>query len=123
MKPVLVDSCVWIRHFRQRNPLLEAMLEEGEVWCHPTIMGELSMGTLANRQQTLIDLSRLTRPPIASFAETRQMVESRKLWGRGIQWNDAKVLASAILGEIPLWTFDLRLKTIAGEMNLDYAGS
>jgi hypothetical protein len=50
------------------------------------------------------------------------MVESRKLWGRGIQWNDAKVLASAILGEIPLWTFDLRLKTIAGEMNLDYAG-
>ncbi|NQX01632.1 type II toxin-antitoxin system VapC family toxin [bacterium] len=122
MKPVLVDTCVWIRHFRQRNALLAAMLEDGEVWSHPIVVGELTMGTLKNRQQTVIDLSRLNRPPIATFSETRQMVESRRLWGRGIQWNDARILASAILGGIPLWTFDLRLKEIAGGLGVGFDG-
>ena len=122
MKPVLVDTCVWVRHFRQRNALLAAMLEDGEVWSHPIVVGELTMGTLRNRQQTIFDLSQLSRPPLASFSETRQMVESRKLWGRGIQWNDARILASSILGEIPLWTFDLRLQLIARELKIAFDG-
>ncbi|MBJ7284015.1 MAG: type II toxin-antitoxin system VapC family toxin [Akkermansiaceae bacterium] len=122
MKPVLVDTCVWVRHFRQRNALLAAMLEDGEVWSHPIVVGELTMGTLKNRQQTIFDLSQLSRPPLASFSETRQMVESRKLWGRGIQWNDARILASSILGEIPLWTFDLRLQLIARELEIAFEG-
>ena len=122
MKPVLVDTCVWVRHFRQRNALLAAMLEDGEVWSHPIVVGELTMGTLKNRQQTIFDLSQLSRPPLASFSETRHMVESRKLWGRGIQWNDARILASSILGEIPLWTFDLRLQLIARELEIAFEG-
>lgn len=122
MRPVLADTCVWVKHFRQRNALLAAMLEDGEIWCHPIVVGELTMGTLKNRQQTIFDLSRLSRPPLASFSETRQMVESRKLWGRGIQWNDARILASSILGEIPLWTFDLRLKEIARELGVAFEG-
>ncbi|MBJ7423757.1 MAG: type II toxin-antitoxin system VapC family toxin [Akkermansiaceae bacterium] len=122
MKPVLVDTCVWVRHFRQRNALFAAMLEDGEVWSHPIVVGELTMGTLKNRQQTIFDLSQLNRPPLASFSETRQMVESRKLWGRGIQWNDARILASSILGEIPLWTFDLRLQLIARELEIAFEG-
>lgn len=122
MKPVLVDTCVWVRHFRQRNALLAAMLEDGEVWSHPIVVGELTMGTLKNRQQTIFDLSQLSRPPLASFSETRQMVESRQLWGRGIQWNDARILASSILGEIPLWTFDLRLQVIARELKIAFEG-
>jgi predicted nucleic acid-binding protein len=122
MKPVLVDTCVWVKHFRDRNPLLAAMLEDGEVWCHPIVIGELTMGTLKNRQQTVFDLSQLSRPPLASFSETRQMVESRRLWGRGIQWNDARILASSVLGEIPLWTFDLRLKEIARDLGVAFDG-
>lgn len=122
MKPVLVDTCVWIKHFRQRNPLLIAMLEDGEVWSHPIVVGELTMGALQNRPQTIFDLSQLSRPPLASFVETRRMVESRKLWGRGIQWNDAQILASSILGEIHLWTFDLRLKEIARDLGVAFDG-
>ena len=122
MNPVLVDSCVWVRHFRQRNPLLVDLLVDGEVCCHPIVVGELSMGTLKDRQQTLFDLAKLNRPPIATFAETRQMVESRRLWGRGLQWNDARILASAILGQLPLWTFDIRLGGIAQELGVGYPG-
>jgi len=122
MNPVLVDTCVWIKHFRQRNLLLVNLLEDGEVWCHPIVVGELSMGNLQNRQQTIFDLAKLNRPPIATFAETRQMVEARRLWGRGIQWNDARILASAILGQVPLWTFDIRLGEIANELGVGFAG-
>ena len=122
MKPVLVDTCVWVKHFRDRNALLAAMLEDGEIWCHPIVIGELTMGTLKNRKQTIFDLSQLSRPPLASFSETRQMVESRQLWGRGIQWNDAQILASSVLGEIPLWTFDLRLKEIARDLGVAFEG-
>ena len=50
---------------------------------------------------------------IVSFSETRQMLESRRLWWSGIQWNDTNILASSVLGGIPLWTFDLRLKAIS----------
>lgn len=122
MKPVLVDTCVWVKHFRDRNALLAAMLEDGEIWCHPIVIGELTMGTLKSRKQTIFDLSQLSRPPLASFSETRQMVESRQLWGRGIQWNDAQILASSVLGEIPLWTFDLRLKEIARDLGVAFEG-
>ncbi len=121
MNPVLVDSCVWIKHFRQRNPLLVNMLEDGEVWCHPIVVGELSMGNLKNRHLTIFDLAKLNRPPIATFAETRQMIEARRLWGRGIQWNDARILASAILGQVPLWTFDIRLNEIAKELGVGFS--
>ena len=120
MKSVLVDTCVWVRHFRQRNPLLVDMLMDGEIWCHPIVVGELSMGTLKNREQTIFDLMQLNQPPLATFDETRQMVESRQLWGRGIQWNDAKILASSVIGEVPLWTFDERLKEIAGELGASF---
>jgi len=122
MNPVLVDTCVWIKHFHERNPLLVNLLEDGEVWCHPIVVGELSMGNLKNRQETIFDLAKLNRPPIATFAETRQMIDARRLWGRGIQWNDARILASAILGQVPLWTFDVRLGEIAKELGVGYAG-
>lgn len=121
MKPVLVDTCIWIRHFRERNVQLAAMLEDGDVWCHPVIIGELAMVPLKSRKQTLSDLECLNRPPIASCSETRKMVEARQLWGSGIQWNDAKILASAILGEIPLWTSDRRLGEIAADLGFGFA--
>lgn len=118
MNPVLVDTCVWVRHFRQRNPCLLAMLEDGEVLSHPLVVGELAMGSLKDRPQTLWSLSKLGRPPMATDAETLQMVEARRLWGRGIQWNDARILASVVIGRVKLWTVDQNLAEIAGEMGV-----
>ena len=122
MKPVVVDANVWIHHWRASNRLLEAMVEDGEVWTHPLIIGELSMGTLRNRDRTLWDLTRLGRPPLATDAETRQMVEARRLWGRGIGWNDAKILASVVIGGCLLWTRDRRLDEIAEELKVAWRG-
>jgi predicted nucleic acid-binding protein len=122
MNPVLVDTSVWVRHFRQRNPQLLVMLEDGEVLSHPLVVGELAMGSLKDRPQTLWSLSRLGRPPIATDVETHQMVEARRLWGRGIQWNDARILASSVIGGVKLWSFDVKLMEIAGEMGFAWEG-
>lgn len=122
MNAVVVDSNVWVHHWRSRNPLLMAMVDDGEVWTHPLIIGELSMGTLRDRERTLWDLTRLGRPPLATDAETRQMVEARRLWGRGIGWNDAKILASVVIGGCRLWTRDLRLDAAAGELGVAWTG-
>lgn len=122
MSPVLVDTCVWVRHFRLRNPYLQALLEDGEVLSHPLVVGELAMGSLRDRAQTLWSLSKLGRPPIATDAETHQMVEARRLWGRGIQWNDARLLASVVIGGVKLWTLDARLAEIAEEMGVAWNG-
>ncbi len=122
MTPVLVDTSVWVRHFRMRNPVLMALLEDGEVLSHPVVVGELSMGGLKDREQTLWSLARLGRPPLATEAETNRMVEARRLWGRGIQWNDAQLLASAVIGGVKLWTLDGRLAEIAGEMGAAWDG-
>ncbi|MGD9418077.1 MAG: type II toxin-antitoxin system VapC family toxin [Verrucomicrobiota bacterium JB025] len=121
MKQVLVDTNVWVKHFRDSNDRLERIVEAGEVLTHPIVVGELSMGCLVNRMETLWCLSRLGRPPLASDAEVMQMVEARKLWGRGIQWGDAHLLASAIIGDVELWTHDGRLREIAVELGVSRA--
>jgi hypothetical protein len=118
MKPVLADTCVWVAHFRQRNTTLMTMLADGDVLCHPLVVGELSMGNLRDRHSTLRALSELGQPPLATDEETSRMVEARRLWGRGIQWNDARILASALIGGVDLWTFDLRLDQIAAEIGV-----
>lgn len=119
---VLVDTNLWVHFFRYGNPLLEALLEDGEVATHPIVIGELSMANLPERQKFLADLVQLERPKVVSWREVYQMVESRKLWGRGIQWNDACLLASAILSGHPLWTLDKRLATIAVEAEAAWKG-
>lgn len=119
---VLVDTNVWVRFFRDGNPLLEALLEDGEVMSHPIVIGELTMANLPQRKRFLSDLLRLARPQVVSWNEVYRMVESRQLWGRGIQWNDACLLASSILSERPLWTLDKRLATIAAEAGVAWKG-
>ena len=122
MKPVVVDANIWVHHWRIANPLLMDMMADGEIWTHPIVIGELSMGTLRYREMTLWDLTRLGRPPLATDVETRQMVEARRLWGRGIGWNDAKILASVVIGGCLLWTRDRRLDEIAEELGVAWRG-
>jgi len=59
----------------------------------------------------------LVRPP-ASDAEVLRLVEDRRLWGRGLGWIDAHLLASALLSNCQFWTLDTRLAREAAELGL-----
>lgn len=50
---MLVDTSVWIDHFRHNNKELSELLNNDEVVCHPYIIGELACGNLSNRKEII----------------------------------------------------------------------
>ena len=112
---VLVDTSVWIQHFRTGEPRLAELLSEALVLMHPFVLGELACGNLKNRAAILRNLNLLPTVASATHEETFRLIQDRKLWGHGIGWVDAHLLASALLSNCGLWTLDERLKRLAGD--------
>jgi len=117
---VLVDTSVWINHLRDGDRHLEKLLFDGDVVCHTNIIGELACGNLRNREEILSLLQSLPVTPIVEFQEFLYFIEQHKLNGRGVGFVDIHLLASAQLGQVPLWTTDKRLKVAATDLNLNY---
>ena len=106
---ILVDTSVWVDHLRRDNRALSNLLLEGRVLCHPFVIGELACGNMRARSTILEHLSFLPRAPVADDREVLSLIERRKLWGTGIGWVDAHLLASAVLAQSALWTQDRTL--------------
>ncbi len=117
---VLVDTSIWINHFRKGVRRLEDLLESMEVVCHPFIIGELACGNLGNRREILSLLKSLPSAPGLDLDEYLYFVESHELSGKGIGFVDMQLLASAQLTDVPLWSLDRKLKTVAEELGLGY---
>ena len=115
---VLVDTSVWIEHFRRANPSLQGLLNKALVLTHPFVLGELACGTIKNRAAILGYLDALPKVTDASHEETFALMEARKLWGRGIGWIDAHLIASALLTNCQFWTLDGRLRQACMESGL-----
>jgi predicted nucleic acid-binding protein len=107
---VLVDTSVWIQHFREKQPALESLLEQAEVLTHQFIIGELACGNLKHRRETLFYLDALPKATVATHEETMRLIERYGLSGRGMSWIDAHLVASALLTNCRLWTLDKRLQ-------------
>jgi len=115
---VLADTSVWVDHFRRTNPRLEKLLADGNLLIHPAVIGELACRTLSRRQEVLTHLRRLPAALLTSPDETLFVVESRRLWGKGIGWTDAQMIASALLSDCTLWTLDKRLDAVASALGI-----
>ena len=92
---ILVDTSVWIHHFRKGNV---------QVFCHPFIAGELACATLRNRHEVLSLLSTLPQARLLEHDEVLHFLEARHLYGCGLGWIDTHLLASALLTGCRLWT-------------------
>jgi predicted nucleic acid-binding protein len=114
MKGVLVDTSVWVAHFRQRNDVLANLLDLDLVMVHPLILGEIACGTPPNRLQTLGDLGSLQQVQQASVREVIDFIERERLFGLGCGLIDLQLLASTLLTQgVALWSMDKRLCTLA----------
>ncbi len=121
---VLADSSVWIDHLRFAEPHLERLLLTGEVLGHPSVIGEVAKGSLQSRLQVLKELDRLPMAFVGSDEEVRRFVETYKLFGRGVGYVDAHLLAAVQLTpETVLWTRDKRLHELASELGLAFQES
>jgi predicted nucleic acid-binding protein len=116
---ILVDTSVWIDHLNASDPMLASLLAEERVLTHPYVVGEISLGSLRDRDIVLGALLDLPRAPMATPEETFYLIERERLFNRGIGYVDTSLLASARLQPgITLWTRDKRLKKVADELSL-----
>ena len=118
---VLVDSSVWIDHFRNSNDQLVELLNDGEVFCHPFITGELACGNLKNRKDILTALQALPQSSIIEHNEIMIFIENNKMMGKGLGYVDVAILASSLVTGIKLWTLDQKLNDMAIKFNINHS--
>ncbi len=117
---VLVDTSVWVEHFRSGNIGLENLLNDGDVACHQFITGELACGNISNRAEILSLLQALPMTDHAEHEDVMQFIENYKLMGKGLGYVDMHLIASAILSKVPIWTFDKKLQNVSSILGLGY---
>jgi predicted nucleic acid-binding protein len=117
---VLVDTSVWVSHFRWGNTLLQTLLLEDVVVCHPLIIGEVACGHLRHRKEIISLLQALSTIKIPEHAEVFEFLEQKRLMGLGMGWIDVHLLASAFLNRVSIWTLDKKLRAVATKLNVHY---
>ena len=116
---ILVDTSVWVDHLRVGDAFLAELLDAGRVLTHPFVIGEIALGHLRQRDVILATLAVLPGAEVAEEAEVLRFIDHKALFGRGIGYVDAHLLAAAQLTpEGQLWTKDIKLRQIAGELGL-----
>ena len=117
---VLIDTSIWVSHFKDGNQQLEALLMKGRVVCHPFIIGELACGNLKNRKEILSLLEALPTATTADHKEVLYFIEQHRLMGIGLGYIDVHLLASARLSRIRLWSRDKKLMEAAVKLNASF---
>jgi len=117
---VLVDTSVWVDHFRKANGQLISLLELEEVAIHPFVLGELACGNLGNRTEILSLLHALPGATKVDDDEILLFIERQKLMGCGVGLIDMHLLASCCIDSNLLWTRDKRLGTISQKMRVEF---
>lgn len=113
---ILVDSSVWIDHLRRSDAVLTELLDRGRVLTHPFVIGEIALGSLRQRAAIVAALRGLPKAVVADHDEVMAFIDRYTLFGRGIGYIDAHLLASVRLTpDASLWTRDRRLHGIAAE--------
>ncbi|MDQ2925285.1 MAG: PIN domain-containing protein [Acidobacteriota bacterium] len=111
---ILVDTSIWIDHLRSNNSVLRSLLLNKQVLSHPFVIGEIAMGSLKDRFNLLAELRALPRLTIARDENVLALVNDGALFGKGIGYIDAHLIASLRLApRATLWTRDKRLQALA----------
>ncbi len=117
---ILVDTSVWVSHLRNGNSKLEQLLNDGDVLCHPFIIGELACGSIKNRIEILSLLIALPKADLLDNEEVLLFIERNNLMGKGLGLIDIHLLASTVLSEVVLWTLDTKLKHETHILGMSY---
>lgn len=106
-------------HLRVPDPALQSYLRDENVLCHAFVIGEIAMGSLRDRKETVAMLDQLPIPHEARHDEVMTLVENEALFSRGLSWIDAHLLASTLITPgARLWTRDKRLMDAARELGV-----
>jgi predicted nucleic acid-binding protein len=119
---ILVDTSIWVNHFRQSNLQLVNLLTNDQVLCHPLVILEIACGSPpAPRLKTLEYLEKLQTAKIATVREIMTMIENHKLHDSGCGATDMSLLASTLLTEnAKIWTQDKSLEMLSKKLGVSF---
>ena len=111
---ILVDTSIWIDHFRYGDAELRKIINDDRLLCHPFVVGELALGSLRERDAVLAFLAAQREAMIATHAEVMTIIDRHSIFSMGIGYTDAHLLTSTLLDQrSSLWTRDKRLAAAA----------
>lgn len=117
---ILVDTSVWIDHWRDANPLLADLLLDGQILCHSLVIGELACGRFRHCAEILSLMNNLPHAPSVTHDEALAFIDAHALMGSGLGWIDVHLLASASLAGERLWTRDSTLGGAARRLGVGF---
>lgn len=114
---ILVDTALWVEHLRAGHPALVRLLDDGLVLGHPWVVGELALGHLSQRHEVIRLLGSLPQATVATGAEVMALIDRHQLYGLGIGYVEAQLLAATLLtAGATLWSTDKRLAAVASRL-------
>ena len=115
---ILVDTSVWVDHFRAADPRLTNLLLDGQVMGHAFVAGELACGNLRRRAEVLSLLAELPQLSTMTGDVAMRFADVHRLMGKGLGWVDVHLLASVFASRERLWTRDRRLAEAARRLGV-----
>ena len=116
---ILVDTSIWIDHLHVGDEELVTLLRDGEVLTHPFVIGEVALGNLRHREAEMAILLDLPQVNVATDQEVIDFIERYRLFGVGIGYVDAHLLAAVKLTtDAMVWTRDRRFASAASRLNV-----
>jgi len=116
---ILADTSIWIDHLRAKDTALSNYLETNFIVSHDYVIGEIALGSLGRRDVILNALDGLPKLKQASESEVRAMIERDHLFGLGIGYVDAHLIAAVRLSPgTRIWTRDKRLRQATERLNI-----
>lgn len=114
---ILVDSSIWIDHFRHGDSQLAKIIGDDQLLCHPFIVGELALGSLRDQDAVLAFLAAQREAVVATHAEVMTVIDRYSVFSMGIGYTDAHLLTSILLDQRSrLWTREKRLAAAARKL-------
>lgn len=118
---ILVDTSVWIDHFRTPVAALEHLIRAERAMCHPFILGELAVGHLRHWLEAVGALRALPQAKTASEGEFMALILNERLAATGLGFVDLHLLASCrATPGTKLWSRDKRLAKYAARLGVGW---
>jgi predicted nucleic acid-binding protein len=116
---ILVDTSIWVTHLHSTIEVLAALMERKEAATHPFVIGEVAMGSVRQRDLVIAELRKLPSVRVMMDRDVVSMIERHRLFGTGIGYIDAHLLAAALfVDDVTLWTHDRRLRRAAARLGV-----
>jgi predicted nucleic acid-binding protein len=118
---VAPDTSIWIDHLRAADSQLAALLIKNQVLLHPFVHGEIAMGSAPRNHRLFTTLSDLPKLQGIADRDVLDFVARHTLYGSGIGYIDAHLLAPAYSRpDCLLWTRDRRLLQVTHKLAIAY---